>query len=1136
VQQHGERERKLSKPSEAASGNRSSEVGEYYKRITATPIGDIARELLSGRITAERSGALLVDCPNHKSTSKTSLHVDTRGGLFHCFGCGVGGDVLQLVEFVTDGTVTKLARGERAGESHRRARDWLASRLAMPTLSQVGLSPERIAEIEAHRIESETVASALWQVFDVYHKHLMSGEGAEVREWIKSNYGFDDQVLADFRIGWASPNNRAYELLKRAGVDARTAIATGAFRLDAQDNARPFFEGRVVFPYLSRGRVAYAIGRATPWTNSIDAKAKYKKLQTHNGANRSFVSKTIDNSVLFGEDVLLESPKRIAITEGVTDCIAALAVGIPTVSPVTVRFKTDDVDRIVRRLRGVEEVVFVQDNEFSGIGIDAALSTAERFDAERVKCSIATIPLEDSQREARERLAELLGDRYSEVVSAPPSKRRRLIDEVVVDEADRDSVDGLIANAKIDLCEWLKNNDADALSSLLDSARRPLEVAIDNIRPLDDPVAMVDSIAPILARVNVQRPVDRKPLFQRLKELTGIGVTELRQEANALSKNQKKNATKTKPEDVTTLAEPGTLAASIEQTLTASRLNGESPPWLELSRSTLEWFRANGAVIWKTEEGKPMIFFDGAPFEVVASTAYERHAFQGMFCRTTGVPSGTTTYRAFSSNFADVIVDVSKTKAKTSWATAFVARGVVYFSLGDENRVARIDESGVEVVANGTNEDAVIVAPSPKMAPVIFDADAPVEDLDAYLDKYIGRHLACSKWERRLILDWLSCFPLLGLVGTRPMLRFEGEAGSGKTWAAKMLTTLIYGEERQKKATLAANYVDSERSPVVALDNIETANITRDLLDFFLTVVTGVEREKRDVNSEGTISVTPFCLLLTTGIEPLSGDVVELQGRMFLSWFDKANQAEFGILEKQVLDEIKSVRSRLISLILKRAATVLRLIKRGAHPLIMRGLSVALGDHGKKRANDFIALLYLQRVAAAREEERGAMLDTIDESFLSLIRNSNAKTEAEARESSPIVAALTRFFYWINAEGARPDLLGITMNDIHSTIVDVQSQVLFNALVQCKRDTGMQFEYRNALQFGRRLNMDATALASNGFTVTSKRDRSGKRYYSIRWKRDDTFDAVPAPIVELVEQQEEFSSDTPFYGEDEAIF
>ncbi len=114
---------------------RLSNVKDYYRRITEIDIGTVARELLGSRVVHESDRLLQCDCPNHKSQSHRSLHVmlDKQG--WYCFGCGVGGDVLQLVEFIQTGQVTRGQSGPMP-ESHRNARDFLAAKAGLPSSGQ----------------------------------------------------------------------------------------------------------------------------------------------------------------------------------------------------------------------------------------------------------------------------------------------------------------------------------------------------------------------------------------------------------------------------------------------------------------------------------------------------------------------------------------------------------------------------------------------------------------------------------------------------------------------------------------------------------------------------------------------------------------------------------------------------------------------------------------------------------------------------------------------------------------------------------------------------------------------------------------------------------------------------------------
>ena len=123
------------------------EIKEYYRQITSVNIGDVARELLGARIAEDNGTVILIDCPGHPSTSGKSLHVEVDKQLWRCWGCGISGDVLHLVEFARHGIVTTGIAGVMTA-SHRDARDWLAEKAGLPKLAHLGLSDAEIAEIE----------------------------------------------------------------------------------------------------------------------------------------------------------------------------------------------------------------------------------------------------------------------------------------------------------------------------------------------------------------------------------------------------------------------------------------------------------------------------------------------------------------------------------------------------------------------------------------------------------------------------------------------------------------------------------------------------------------------------------------------------------------------------------------------------------------------------------------------------------------------------------------------------------------------------------------------------------------------------------------------------------------------------
>ena len=235
---------------------RQDNVREYYRRITEVDIGMVARELLGAHVLHESDRLLQCDCPNHSSQSHRSLHVmlDKQG--WYCFGCGVGGDVLQLVEFIQSGRVTRGRSGPMP-ESHQHARDFLAAKVGLPSLAKHGLSPEELAEAEAERLVELRVHDVLTALAEHYHGRLK--DNPEVLEWLRSKYGLSMETVDRLLIGYA--DNDGDEGIvrkltcKERGFSPRDLAASGAFRPTNQDGLDPFFDRRVVFPYWSRGRV-----------------------------------------------------------------------------------------------------------------------------------------------------------------------------------------------------------------------------------------------------------------------------------------------------------------------------------------------------------------------------------------------------------------------------------------------------------------------------------------------------------------------------------------------------------------------------------------------------------------------------------------------------------------------------------------------------------------------------------------------------------------------------------------------------------------------------------------------------------------------------------------------------------------
>jgi len=487
------------------------EIKAYYRQVTAIDIGAVARELLGSRITSDAGTTIHLDCPLHASVSGKSLHVELDKQLWRCWGCGISGDVLHLVEMARHEIVTAGQSG-RMSDTHRDARDWLAEKVGLPKLSHLGLSEEEIAAVEEAQARVKRARAVLTEATEWYHQQLLAHP--EVQDWLRQQYAFTPEVFERFRIGYADLRGlRPY--LFEAGFTPEDLLASGLFTPNETGDERqvmPSFANRVMFPYFSRGQVGYLIGRKTPWTPEARwEQGKYKKLQTYDADKRPWVAPGIENNLLYNEDLLLSRPAQVVITEGITDCIALTARGIPCISPVTTNIRQDDWARIIPALRGVKEVLICQDNELSGAGWKGALNTARQLEDAELVCRIAELPLDEAQQAARQELATRFG--ITEAVGA------RALEGQLADHTpeDREVARQLLDAAKVDICSFFVAGHSTAdFTAVLQAAQAPVEYAIAQLPTEMTPRERQDAVESLI------RGIARQPELEHDRQLKAL--------------------------------------------------------------------------------------------------------------------------------------------------------------------------------------------------------------------------------------------------------------------------------------------------------------------------------------------------------------------------------------------------------------------------------------------------------------------------------------------------------------------------------------------------------------------------------------------------------------------------------------
>ena len=1101
-----------------------SNVKDYYRQITEVDIGEIARELLGPRITHEGARLLEADCPHHKSQSRRSLHImlDKQG--WYCFGCGVGGDVLQLVEFVRSGQVTRGQSGSMP-ESHRQARDFLAAKVGLPPLAQHGMTPTQVAEIEAARAFELRVQEALTELARYYHARLKANPQA--LEWLESRYQITAETVDHLLIGFAAndpwregdeerPGALSHLTKEPHDFTPRELAATGAFRPTSQDGLTRFFEGRIIFPYWKSGRVVFLIGRRTPWTPDQPwEQGKYKKLPVHDDQARRHIAPCINNSVLYNEDCLLARPERVIITEGVTDCISLMEAGFPAISPVTVNIREADWERLLPKIAGVKTVYICQDNEVSQAGINGALRTARVLSEHGIDTRVVILPLEEKHRKARQELA----DRFGLDAAVGPRELAKGLEgrpREEIGEAER-----LLSEAKCDVNEYFAaGHTAEEFEGLLSRAQTPLEFAISRL-PRDSPEEERNRLLePILHDIAALAPLEQNRYLKELQEYFGkdtLPLAAVREQVRAIQKQRRAHARERRRREKRQSDAPeGSCRACVEQVLLATEEEAGAPDWARAAEAGYTWFTEHGARFFRTLAGEPFLFFEETIYWMDSSDRGRRRLFNALIYKHTGLVHTTNGGRTFYEVLANLAVERGDLRDHFTWLHTDVSRCTIYFNLNNpEHEIGKISPAGVEILRNGGNDDSVILEGSRKIQPIRYLPDADLDEADRLLVELIVDNLTCPSGDRFLILSWLSCFLLMDFAGTRPMTRFEGPTGSGKTTASKLISALLYGEPQQKKSTDAANYSDGSQNPLIVLDNIEAKQMTEDLTTFMLTSITGIAKEKRKSGTDSeTVIERTKCLLNTTGIEPLGGELAEILSRSFIIRFDMDEEAQDCFLESQVLARIRENRDLLLSALMKRTSLALAMIRDGAQERVMRLLHASLGNHNKRRCNDYLSLMYLMLLAGGDEETVSSGLEAVHPRFLEQIGSLNITTQETARESNPIATALNSLFraYRQALEADRNSTADHVVKSNKDAFLEryqiefeeedviggVLARDLFVALRRVAKEFNLSFQMTSVQQFAQRFSNDLAAIREGGFEITINELRSRGRTYDIR--------------------------------------
>lgn len=170
-------------------------------------------------------------CPFH-SEKTPSFSVSRNKQMYHCFGCGVGGNVITFVM-------------EYENYSFVEALKMLAERVGV-TLPEAEYSPEekKQASIKGRLLEIHKVAAKY------YFYQLKSERGRIAYDYLK-NREISDETMVKFGLGYSNKtSNDLYLYLKSLGYEDEILKLSGLVTLDEKRGANDKFWNRVMYPIM----------------------------------------------------------------------------------------------------------------------------------------------------------------------------------------------------------------------------------------------------------------------------------------------------------------------------------------------------------------------------------------------------------------------------------------------------------------------------------------------------------------------------------------------------------------------------------------------------------------------------------------------------------------------------------------------------------------------------------------------------------------------------------------------------------------------------------------------------------------------------------------------------------------------
>lgn len=290
-------------------------------------------DVVSQYVHLKRSGRNYFGlCPFHNEKSP-SFAVSPDKQIFHCFGCGVGGNVIHFISKIE-------------GINFRESIELLAERanITLPKLESIGDNKTQELKDKIYQINKNAAY--------FYHENLYKPTAKAAQEYVKIRK-LNNATLKEFLIGYSGNFNELYNFLKTKGFSDEAILASDLVNRNDRGQFIDRFRHRLMFPIQDvRGRIIAFGGRVLD-----DSKPKYI-----NSPENLVYSK---GRHLFGlYNAKKHDTKKILIVEGYMDVISLHQRGITNVVASLGTAMTEAQGRLLRR--SSEQIILGYDADGAG--------------------------------------------------------------------------------------------------------------------------------------------------------------------------------------------------------------------------------------------------------------------------------------------------------------------------------------------------------------------------------------------------------------------------------------------------------------------------------------------------------------------------------------------------------------------------------------------------------------------------------------------------------------------------------------------------------------------------------------------------------------------------------------------------